>query len=67
MSTTRERTEPNVTKLEAGAVVHAQARSGLTAYRVLFCNGQAVSMMVGTSADVTCARCLRIGYEGARA
>jgi len=55
---TRERDEThNATRFEAGAAVHAIARSGLTGYRVLFCNGRAVSSMVGTTAAVTCERC----------
>ena len=62
---TREReTRWNTTKLAAGSTVHAAARSELSGYAVLYCNGRAMSGMVATSEPVTCKACKAAGATG---
>jgi hypothetical protein len=58
-------TRYNITKIDAGSVVHAKAATNsIPDRKVMFCTGRAVSDWVGTSEKVTCKACIAAGASG---
>lgn len=58
-------TRYNITKIDAGSVVHAKAAtSTIPDRKVMFCTGRAVSDWAGTSEAVTCKACIAAGATG---
>lgn len=60
----RERdTRYNITKIDAGSVVHAKAATNSN-LKIMFCTGRAVRDWAGTSEKVTCKACIAAGATG---
>ena len=58
-------TRYNITKIDAGSVVHAKAATNsIPDRKVMFCTGRAVSDWAGTSEAVTCKACIAAGATG---